>query len=555
MSYISLYRKYRPKNFDEIVGQETVVKILKNSIKNNKISHAYIFSGPRGTGKTSIAKIFAKAVNCLNNKSGDLCGECDVCKNKTDNEIDIIEIDAASNNGVDEIREIRNNVKLLPSNLKYKVYIIDEVHMLSTSAFNALLKTLEEPPAHVIFILATTEFNKIPATVVSRCQKFDFKKFRHQELVSRLEYVLEAEKKALDPEIINLIATLSEGGMRDAINLLDQTLNINKKDINEEDIYNLIGEISNEKVFDILQKIVSGDLKESLLIQQNLVDEGRNFVNIATKLAIVVKNLIIYNNVDGYFDKSYENKLSKFIKVDVEKLLKLSSILFQMIEELKKSGNQNIISEVYFIKMTLLFKENDNNVENNTTKSSIVQENANENIEISLEKEEKVNKLPKIEEKPEEEVDEIKNIRINNALCGANKELKLNFVNKYKELDEYLSKKEYNALATLMLKATPEVVAENNIIFTFDNKFDVVLFNKNIEEIQKMLKDLYEVKYLIVAITASEWNKIKDEYILNIKNGIKYNYIEEKPKKTSKKHSELENNVENIFGDDYITVE
>ena len=186
MPYISLYRKYRPKTFSDVVGQEVVIKILKNSILTGKIGHAYIFSGPRGTGKTSIAKIFSKAVNCLENDSGDLCGKCSVCLSNFDDEIDIVEIDAASNNGVDEIREIRTNVKLVPNHLKYKVYIIDEVHMLSTSAFNALLKTLEEPPSNVIFILATTEFNKIPATVISRCQKFDFKKLTINKIENRL---------------------------------------------------------------------------------------------------------------------------------------------------------------------------------------------------------------------------------------------------------------------------------------------------------------------------------------------------------------------------------
>ena len=222
MAYISLYRKYRPKKFEDVVGQEVVVKILKNSIKENKIAHAYIFAGPRGVGKTSIAKIFSKAVNCLNPIYGDLCENCDVCSNDTDNEIDIIEIDAASNNGVDEIREIRNSIKLMPTRLKYKVYIIDEVHMLSISAFNALLKTLEEPPSHAIFILATTEVNKIPSTVISRCQKFDFEKITPKLIEKQLNKILELENKINSDKIVKLIDKISEGGIRDAINLLDQ---------------------------------------------------------------------------------------------------------------------------------------------------------------------------------------------------------------------------------------------------------------------------------------------------------------------------------------------
>ena len=211
MSYTALYRKYRPSNFSNVVGQKVVVNILKNSLMTGHISHAYLFAGPRGTGKTSIAKIFAKAVNCLDFHN-DICGKCENCINLEKNDIDIIEIDAASNNGVEEIRTIRDNVKLLPSFCKYKIYIIDEVHMLSTGAFNALLKTLEEPPSHVIFILATTEMNKIPLTVLSRCQRFDFTRLSVDDISSRLKFILNSENKSLSDDVINYISTVSDGG-------------------------------------------------------------------------------------------------------------------------------------------------------------------------------------------------------------------------------------------------------------------------------------------------------------------------------------------------------
>ena len=222
MSYLALYRKYRPKSFEDFVGQDEIAKIIKNEILNDKISHAYLFSGPRGTGKTSTAKIIARMINCHNLATDGIpCGKCESCINFNNNS-DIVEIDAASNNGVDEIRELRDKVNLVPTSGKYKIYIIDEVHMLTTQAFNALLKTLEEPPAHVIFILATTEFHKIPITVVSRCQKFQFLKFSIEEIISKLQYIVDNENINVSNDVLYEIARLSDGGLRDAINMLDQ---------------------------------------------------------------------------------------------------------------------------------------------------------------------------------------------------------------------------------------------------------------------------------------------------------------------------------------------
>ena len=534
MSYISLYRKYRPKTFSDVVGQEVVIKILENSILTGKIGHAYIFSGPRGTGKTSIAKIFSKAVNCLNNESGDLCGKCEVCLSDFDDEIDIVEIDAASNNGVDEIREIRNNVKLAPNHLKYKVYIIDEVHMLSTSAFNALLKTLEEPPSNVIFILATTEFNKIPATVISRCQKFDFKKLTNIQIENRLKYILEKENKTIEKDVIELIAQLSDGGMRDAINMLDQLISLDKTDITTDDVYNLIGDISESKVFELLKEITNHDVKNILKIVDDLFNQGKNFINITNRLQTVLRNIIIYNNSDNYFSKDYEQKLNNFAKIDLEKIIELSSILFKLSNELKKTTNQKVLVEIYLLKSSLIFDEKKHEESIQPQKISQKQPQKNE-IKNTKENE----------------------IKINNALCGADKSLKNLFVIGYESIKEYLSNKEYNSVANLMQKATPEVISEKNVIFSFKNNFEVVLFEKNILEIQKLLKQIFDKKYSIVAVSIDEWNEIKKDYINNIKNGIKYEYIEEtiQSNDKSKKTTVLENTVENLFGDSIINSE
>ena len=553
MEYISLYRKYRPRTFSDVVGQEVVVKILKNSILNNKISHAYIFSGPRGTGKTSIAKIFSKAVNCLNTTDGDLCNNCENCLQNIDEEIDIIEIDAASNNGVDEIREIRNNVKLMPVHLKYKVYIIDEVHMLSTSAFNALLKTLEEPPKHVIFILATTEFNKIPSTVISRCQKFDFKKITIKQLEGRLKYILEKENKTLNDDVISLIAKLSDGGLRDAINTLDQVISLDKENITTDDVYNLIGDVSEQKIINLLENIVSGNIKETLKNINEYYEEGKNFINICERLQLLVRNIIIFNNTDNYFDKEDEKKLLDFSHIELDYCEEMSNELFNLINELKRTNNQKIITEISFLKMCLMKNKKENTIKSSTINatSNIDSNNRQNQVEPIISQEEQ-----NIEESSKKETDENKKIKINNVFCGPSKELKNNFVKNYEKLKEYLSIKEYNALVNLLLKATPQIVTETNVLFTFKNNFDIVLFNNKIEEIQDLLRKIFGKKYSIVAANNEEYSNILKEYKKNIDSGKTYKYIEE-PKIETKnnKNTKIENTAETLFGKDCIIVE
>lgn len=294
MGYVALYRAYRPQTFNDVAGQQTIVQTLQNAIKTNKVGHAYLFSGPRGTGKTSLAKIFAKAVNCELPEDGNPCNMCNTCIGITSGAIsDVIEIDGASNNGVDEIRELRDKVKYMPSVGKYKVYIIDEVHMLTTGAFNALLKTLEEPPAHVIFILATTEVHKIPPTILSRCQRFDFKNIDHGNIVKRLNEVIKEENIKIDSDAIDEIATSAEGGLRDALSLLDQAISYASDKITASDINEISGAVSKKDLIQLLDYIV--DKKTADVIKQiNLfLQNGKEEERIINDLILSLRDILL----------------------------------------------------------------------------------------------------------------------------------------------------------------------------------------------------------------------------------------------------------------------
>ena len=346
--YQALYRKYRPTTFDDVVGQDVVVKTLINAIKNNKLSHAYIFSGPRGTGKTSIAKILAKAINCEDENSiiCDKCVSCTQINNKQST--DIIEIDAASNNGIDEIREIRNKVGLVPTTGKYKVYIIDEVHMLTTGAFNALLKTLEEPPSHAIFILATTEFHKIPATIVSRCQKFEFKKIENKKMFDRVKKITIEEGIKIDDKCIKEIVRLSDGGLRDCISLLDQVNAYTNGNIDYNSICDVNGIIGYQTLINFLIAVFNKDLKY-ILHNINLFDDnGKNFVKITEELLSHLRNILLISvNKELVEDSEY---YSSFINIKTEDIIYLIETLNDGIKNIKNSGDPLLAFELLILK-------------------------------------------------------------------------------------------------------------------------------------------------------------------------------------------------------------
>ena len=354
----ALYRVYRPKNFSDVIGQEHIVRTLKNQIENNNVGHAYLFCGTRGTGKTSTAKIFSRAVNCTNLHNDEPCNECENCREiLEDKTMDVVEIDAASNNSVDDIRELRENVKYSPAKAKYKVYIIDEVHMLSQGAFNALLKTLEEPPSYVIFILATTEPHKIPATILSRCQRFDFKRVTVKDISSRMRYICKKEGIEADEKALNLIARNSQGALRDALSILDQCISFEGNKISYNDVIELLGSVNIEQLFDLAESIIKEDTRKSLQILNDFIIWGKDVRNLVNDLIDHFRNLMvckISNDLDEIIslpEETIDLLKQQAETIDTNNLIRILNILSEAQDGMKISSNPRVLMEVTMMKI------------------------------------------------------------------------------------------------------------------------------------------------------------------------------------------------------------
>ena len=351
MAYQALYRKWRPQKFEDMVGQTAVTKTLKNAIIHHKTSHAYLFTGPRGTGKTSAAKIFAKAINCLNPQDGEPCNDCLLCKGITEGTIgDVIEIDAASNNGVEEIRDIRDKARYAPTQATYKVYIIDEVHMLSTGAFNALLKTLEEPPKNVIFILATTEPHKIPATIISRTQRFDFRRITNDEIIQRLRYILEQEEIAYEKEALSVIARCANGGMRDALSLLDQVISFSDDKVSFEQAIQVSGSLTDDLMIEFVRLLTQQQAQAALLQLQDLLLLGKEASRLIEEWLEFSRDLLVAKQTGDMIGRS--EAFVEFAKeVEEAFLYRFMDALNQTQQEMRFTTKPTISLEVFTIKM------------------------------------------------------------------------------------------------------------------------------------------------------------------------------------------------------------
>lgn len=485
--YQSLYRKYRPKNFDEIVGQEKVVEIIKNQIKLNKLGHAYLFTGVRGTGKTSIAKIFAKAINCSNNNDGNPCLKCKECLSISDGaNVDIIEMDAASNNGVDDIRLIKEQTDFLPTNLKYKVYIIDEVHMLSGGAFNALLKTLEEPPSHVKFILATTEPQKLPATIISRCQRFEFMRISEEKIKGRLHKISEENGIDIEEEALALVASLANGSMRDGISILESVSNLEGK-INKEAVRETVGLPNMEKMIDVLGAIIEGDISKTLKISNELMDEGKEPQSYITELLKLLESIYLKEeSLIELYSKQEQELLKKYMNIEKFKVYKIIKEVLNIINVMKNMENKKVMLVAALMNMAQM--------NNQEFSEGVLKENVDikkSNVNSIYQDKDKNKEKEELKVKEQETIIEKTINKETNEIKATKEKLDMLAIRKY-----MLTNKEMKLF--VILNNAEIYVNEEKAYLTSKTKLsDDIVSKENIEIIRKAIQNVTGKDYIV----------------------------------------------------------
>ncbi len=530
MAYKALYRTYRPSTFEEVAGQKHIVKTLKNALATNKIAHAYLFCGPRGTGKTSMAKLLAKALNCEEGL-GHQCNHCSNCLAVSDgSHPDVIEIDAASNNGVDEVRDLIEKVKYSPIKGRYKVYIIDEVHMMTSGAFNALLKTLEEPPAHVVFILATTEAHKVLPTIVSRCQRYDFSKVDDEDIIKRLKEIFAKENITYEDDALKSITTLADGGVRDALSIADQVIAYSGSNISEKDVEDLFGLASIEEKVDFLNKINEQNTKYVLEKMNKFIEAGVDIKRLTTDMLDILKDVIIYKNTNdvSLLVKLKENQVKDFSnKITNKKALEMINILLDAQSNYKFVNNIRTLFEITLLKLlnvssaTDVVNENirstNESLVNNTSKETKVEEKQvqtninsvptqpvakqNETSTKILEDANSLSQVATMGEKNQLTQDDLIKIMVT-----GNKEMKMALISKWKSLEDYKLHPTLGKFATLLLNGKPYVMNEKVLVldYQFANEAEKVNLIANQNKLCEVVKLISGVQTKIYALSRNE---------------------------------------------------
>ncbi|MEI2378179.1 DNA polymerase III subunit gamma/tau [Priestia megaterium] len=527
MAYQALYRVYRPQSFNDVVGQQHIIKTLQNALVQEKFSHAYLFSGPRGTGKTTAAKILAKAVNCEKAPIAEPCNECATCRGITDGSIsDVIEIDAASNNGVDEIRDIRDKVKYAPSAVRYKVYIIDEVHMLSIGAFNALLKTLEEPPAHVIFILATTEPHKIPLTIISRCQRFDFKRISPEDIVYRMKEVLGSEELEVSEDALYEIAKASEGGMRDALSLLDQAISYSTEKVSLEDVLSITGAVSQAFIVKIVQAIFNENIVEALDSVESLIKNGKDPARFVEDLIFYYRDVLLYqaSEENAYLlEKAAVNEEFKELssKMDSTFIYKVIAELNQTQQEMKWSNHPRVLLEVALVKLA----QSSTNQESALPYQDILQKMNQMEAELQQLKEKGI-QVDHTAQAAQTEKKQTRQSRsqyktpvgkVNEVLKNATRQNLETIKRSWAQVLDTLKQQNKASHAALLSNSEPVASSDQSFILKFKYEIHCKMASENNNNVRDNLENiLYTLigsKREMVAIPESEWDKVREEFL------------------------------------------